>query len=369
MRHSDHPSRLRALLAAGATVASLGLVPAAARAASVSEGGGTLAYAAAAGEANHVTIAPWGLTLKVTETGTKAGKAIALTVGPGCWRLSPSSATCAKPAAGVTFDGADGNDYLDASLLTTAVSASGGPGDDTLSTGSGADTLDGGTGNDVLSSGGGGDVLEANDGSPDTLSCGDGADSGNADSGDAIAADCETVLPPQATVDPGTTDPGTTDPGTTDPGTADPGTDPGDPTTPAGNAVPPTIPPQTVGVSASGVASVLVVCPADSGGCSGTVTIELPLAAGPKHAKVASVGHGGATLKIGQTKFTAAAGSSKTVPVRLSKRGRQRILRGRHSTRARITVTTRSAAGVKTVTSQDVTLRPRPRGGPKVRRP
>jgi hypothetical protein len=110
-----------------------------------------------------------------------------------------------------------------------------------------------------------------------------------------------------------------------------------------------------------------VVCPPDSGGCSGVVAIGLPGAADRRHAKV-SAARGATTLSIGRARFKAAAGSSKSVPVRLTKRGRQRILRGRR-TRARITVTTRSAAGTTTVISQDVTIRPRPRGkGRKVPR-
>jgi hypothetical protein len=367
MRLSVHPSRPRALLAAGAAVSVLGLAPSAAGAATVSAGVGELTYAAAAGEANHVTIAPWSHGLKVTETGTRGTHAIKLTVGTGCWRLSTSEAVCANSASPVAFDGGNGDDYLDASKLTTPLTASGGAGDDTFL---------------------------VRDGTPDSVQCGDGSDAATADFGDSVADDCEAVLLPELPVEPGTTDPGTTDPGTTDPGTTDPGTtdpgvidpdpddpgdpddpdaDPGDPAPGAGNAVPPSIPPQTVGVSASGVATVLIACPVDSGGCRGTVTIELPRAAKKRgRAKIARVVRGRA-IKLGRAKFKAAAGTSKTVRVRLSKRGRQRILRGRR-TRARITVTTRSATGGTSVTSQDVTLRPRARArararGTKVHKP
>jgi hypothetical protein len=377
MRLTVHPSRLRALLAAGAAVTAFGLVAPAAPAATLSAAAGTLSYKAGTAESNHVTIAPWGLSLKVRDTGTKAGGPISLSVGTGCWRLSSTSAACTYGAAGVSFDGGDGSDYLDASQLQTALDASGGAGDDTLSSGSGADTLDGGAGNDMLSGGAGDDTFAARDEAPDALTCGDGADGGSADASDSLTSDCEAVLLPQTTVVPGSTDPGTIDPGTTDPGTTDPDPDvPGNPDPgrggpkpgKPGNAVPPSIPPQTVGVSASGVARVLIACPADSGGCSGTVTIELPQAA-KKHgrAKLAHVARGTGAIKLGRARFKARAGTSKTVPVRLSKRGRQRILRGRR-TRVRITVTTRSAGGKTSVTSQDVTMRPRPRGR-KVHRP
>ena len=316
MRHSVHLGRLRALLAAGAALAVLGAAPAA-HAASVSESAGKLSYVAAAGEANHVTIAPWGLSLKVTETGKKLGAPIVLASGSGCWRLSTSSASCGLAPLGNVNLG-DGDDFID-----------------------------------------------ARDGKADTIACGAGADSGSADTVDIVAADCEAVAKPAlVTPDPGPiTDPVVVDP-PPDPVTDIPVVDPGatvDPVlAPVGNSVPPSIPPQTVGVSASGVATVLVVCPPDSGGCSGVVTIELPGAASRRRAKVSST-RGNATLSIGRAKFKAAAGSSKKVPVRLSKRGRR--------TRARITVTTRSAAGKTTVSSQDVTIRPRPRGkGRKVPR-
>ena len=301
MRHRVHPVRLRALLAAGAVLTVLGLAPAA-HAATVSESGGKLNFVAGAGEANHVTVAPWGLMLKVTETGKMNGFPIALTIGSGCWRLTSTSATCAwaKP---------------------------------------------------VVSLGDGDDVVDLRNGLTDSLTCGAGNDSGEAETADTVAADCEAVNKPAPPVDPGPPVEPPPDPVVEPPAVEPPVVNP-----PA-NAVPPTIPPQTVGISASGVARVLVTCPADSGGCSGVVTITLPAVSSRRHAKpVAS--RTGQVVKVGSARFKAAAGTSKSVPVRLSKRGRQRILRGR-SRRARITVTTRSATGTAVVTSQDVTLRPR----------
>src|SRR4051812_49982696 len=108
MRHSVHLSRLRALLAAGAALVVLAIAPTA-NAATVSEASGKLNYAATAGEANHVTIVPWGLTLKVTDTGTRYGFPIALTVGSGGWKLSSGSASCARAPAGVSLGD---NDYV-----------------------------------------------------------------------------------------------------------------------------------------------------------------------------------------------------------------------------------------------------------------
>jgi hypothetical protein len=303
MRLSVHQSRLRALLAAGAALVVMAVAPAA-HAATVSEAGGKLNYTATTGEANHVSILRWGLMLKVTETGTRNGSPIALSVGSGCWRLSTGSASCARAAA-------------------------------------------------VVSLGDGNDVVDLRNGLTDSLTCGAGDDGGDAETDDTVATDCEAVMKPALPVDPPVVvdppiDP-VVDPPVVDPPVVD------DP--PAGNSVPPTIPPQTVGISASGVAQVLVSCPAGSGGCKGVVRITLPAGSNQRHAKLVSA-RKSAALTIGSARFKVAAGTSKRVPVRLSKRGRQRILRGRKRRRARITVTTQSATGTTFVTTQDVTLRP-----------
>lgn len=309
-----------------------------------------LTYAAAAGEANHVTIVPYGYGIWVSDS-------TALTVGIGCWRMSTTAATCAAPSHGVTATLGDAADTLDASkLMFTPVTVDGGAGDDSLVTGGGGDTLDGGAGTD-------------------SLTCGAGSDGGTADAADTVTADCESVVrsgqaavtaptdpvAPQPVTDPGTDsqpqpdrDPqqgnNHSDPSAPDPSTPDPGSE-------AANAVPPTIPPQTVSVGTNGVARVTVSCPADSGGCSGTVAIVLPtpaMSSAGMHAKPKAP----KPVTLGRAKFTAAAGTSPTVPVRLSKRGRQRILRGRRSGRARIVVSTRAADGTVTVGTQDVTIRP-----------
>jgi hypothetical protein len=99
-----------------------------------------------------------------------------------------------------------------------------------------------------------------------------------------------------------------------------------------------------------------VACPIGSGGCNGVVTITLPPAVTALHAKVTAA-RKATGLTIGSAKFKLAAGKTKGVPVRLSKRGRQRILRGRKKQRAKITVTTKAADGTTNVTTQNVTLR------------
>src|SRR3954447_1852025 len=227
MRSLAHPSRLSALLAAGAV--AMALAPGTAGAASVAETAGSLSFSGATGEANAVKIEPWGLAIRVTDTGTKgSGQAVALAVGTGCWKLSANSAACAVPTNGIQFQANDGDDSLDASTLTrTSVSAGGGAGNDTLLTGGGADSLSGGDGVDTLSGGAGDDSFQTRDDSADRIVCGAGSDSGTADAYDTIAADCESVLPPAGSVDPNP-DPGSTDPDPVDP--EDPATDPDDPT-------------------------------------------------------------------------------------------------------------------------------------------
>jgi hypothetical protein len=173
-----------------------------------------------------------------------------------------------------------------------------------------------------------------------------------------VAADCEAVTRPVA---PG-------------PAPVEPPVDPVDPgdgrldgttANASTNSVPPTIPEQSVAVSASGVATVQVVCPPDSGGCSGTVAIVVPLKATGAARAVASAAKS-KTMRIGQARFKAAAGTKPTIRVRLTKRGRQRILRNVRS-RGRIVVTTKSADGKTAVTSQSITFHER-RRPPRKRR-
>lgn len=59
----------------------------------------------------------------------------------------------------VIFNGADGNDLLDASLTNVSVIADGGEGEDTLLGGSADDTLIGGNGNNIYTGGAGADVF------------------------------------------------------------------------------------------------------------------------------------------------------------------------------------------------------------------
>jgi hypothetical protein len=344
MRFSAHSRRLRPLLVAGAAATALGLAPGAAGAATVNVTGGELTYTAAPGESNNVVVAPWGLSLRVTDTGTKAGVALPLTSGPGCWKLSTIAATCSLSVTGLTVSLGDGNDSFDGTLIAIPTTVFGGTGSDRIATGSGADTID------------------VRDGEVDSVTCGAGQDTVSADRTDSVAGDCETVTVPAlvggAPVDPGV-DPaaGVPDPGAGTGTGAPTGANPGATPAAAGkpNSVPPTIPPQTVAVSPSGVAAVQVACPADSGGCRGTVTLELPLGSATGRGRVAVAAGRATSVQLGQAHFSAKAGTKTTVRVRLSKRGRQRILRNVHS-HCRIVVRTVAADGTAVVSTQDVTL-------------
>src|SRR4051794_27285359 len=223
MRFRFHHRRLSAALAAVGLATAIGALPGVAHAASVTYSKGTIKFAAAKGEANHVVVQPIGYALVVSDSGARSVK-----VGTGCYQASSSAAACPLNAANLSADLGDGNDFFDASLAAVPVNVTGGAGNDTLHGGTGVDTLDGGSEDDSI---------DARDSVADSVVCGTGADGGYADDLDTTSADCEsvqrpspppeTVAPPKPdpvvdpTVDP-VPDPGTTDPGTTDPGTTDP---------------------------------------------------------------------------------------------------------------------------------------------------
>jgi Ca2+-binding RTX toxin-like protein len=105
-----------------------------------------------------------------------------------------------------TIAGNGGNDVIKAS--NGADTIDGGAGDDDIDAGYGDDTITGGPGRDRISgdqrSGGcgpvwcdvpfGNDTIYAQDGEPDSISCGYGQDRVYADAVDVVAGDCETVI-------------------------------------------------------------------------------------------------------------------------------------------------------------------------------
>src|SRR3954470_21587754 len=83
MRPELHPSRLRALLVAGAVSAGRAAAPAVSEAATASYASGTITVTTARDETNRMTVAPWGVTLTIADAGTKGKKDNAITVTAG----------------------------------------------------------------------------------------------------------------------------------------------------------------------------------------------------------------------------------------------------------------------------------------------
>jgi hypothetical protein len=211
--------------------------------------------------------------------------------------------------------------------------------------------------------GDGNDRVSARNGTADKISCGSGTDTVVADQVDTVASDCETVDRGAAAPTGGgaaTTAPtsGTT---TSPPVGGDGGrSDLNEPNPPV-NVAPPVIPAQTVTVSPSGVAAVRVVCPPGAGTCRGTVALVLTKAGSNQRARVVAAGAKPKGITLGSATFTARGGTKPVVPVRLNRRGRQRILRARH-TRCKIVVTTRTADGKTVTTTRSITLQRRTAG-------
>jgi hypothetical protein len=213
-----------------------------------------------------------------------------------------------------------------------------------------------------IRSGDGSDRVSARNGTADKISCGSGTDSVVADPQDSVAADCESVDRGTTVIAPSGGG-ASADPATGTPPSPPVGGDAGhsglNEQDPLVNVAPPVIPAQTVSVSTSGVAAVRVACPADAGTCRGTVALVLVRATAKRSARVvAAAGAGPKGITLGSTKFTAKGGTKPVVPIRLNRRGRQRILRTRH-TRCKIVVTTRAADGKTVTTTRSITLRPR----------
>jgi hypothetical protein len=277
------------------------------------------------------------------------------TGGPGTGDVVSYASHSASQPVTATLDGLQ-NDGCAACGENDRIGAdveglTGGAGNDTLTGGPGDDTIDGGPGADVQNGGPGNDSFVARDGSVDRIDCGGGADGGSADTYDAVGSDCESVA--LAAYDPGQAA----------------STDPSAPPTTTGalvNLAPPTIPVQTAAVTAKGVALVRVICPADAGSCKGSVDLVVADGTEPAHNKVAAARRRKMT-RIGHAKFAADAGAKPIVHVRLNRRGRQRILRARH-THCRVVVTTRSATGKVVTTTQSITLRPRRGAGRAIKK-
>src|SRR4051812_14688908 len=141
-----------ALIAVGLLLAAS--VAPCANAGTVSVVGSTLTFTAAAGETNLLFIGE----SHVQDDGAP------LTAGAGCALQTASTAACSTPWSMVSVSLGDQADTL--SLLLSPGStgtASGGPGNDTMSSGFETVTFNGGPGNDQLFGSGSGDVLNGDD--------------------------------------------------------------------------------------------------------------------------------------------------------------------------------------------------------------
>ena len=221
--------RLKAVLAAAAAAAALGITAGPASASQVAVHGGVLRLTASPGELNDALVAAnddGGLL--VADSGNSPAEP-----GAGCEPLD-GFAACADAGSialvlgdeddvasidafvylPATIDGGDGGDSLSAGGGPTLVR--GGAGDDFISGGEDDDSVDAGSGADYVNTAGGDDRIAARDGSEDSVACGDGEDVVSADSGDVVDSDCETVSHSAAPAQP--QDGGRPDPGADPPG-------------------------------------------------------------------------------------------------------------------------------------------------------
>jgi hypothetical protein len=98
---------------------------------------------------------------------------------------------------------------------------------------------------------------------------------------------------------------------------------------------------------------VRVACPPGEGRCKGTVKLEV---AQSDLGKASAAAAAAKLVEVGKARFVAKAGAKPLVRVRLSRRGRRRVLRGRKKQHCRITVSTTSPTGKTLVTRRTITL-------------
>lgn len=159
-------ARKRPVAALTALVAAaLAASPPTAGAATASVVGRTLAYLAAPGETNSVTVTRRPDVFTITDTGAT------IAPGAGCTAVTPNQVVCgAEPVRLIRVRVLDLDDFVSLSTARRSVVA-GGDGDDLLEGGEGDDELVGDAGNDTLKGGPGFDVLTGAAGA-DTLSGG-----------------------------------------------------------------------------------------------------------------------------------------------------------------------------------------------------
>ncbi len=190
----------RAFAATIAAAAAL-LAPAAAHASVASVSGGTpsyVSYAAAAGEANDLTVSGSAGSFGLVDLGA------ALSVVSPCSLVDVHSASCAAAGAdSVVASLGDGDDQVTVTAGAPA-DLNGGAGEDHLTGGSADDNLQGGDGNDRLDGGLGADTLDGGAGhdvadyslrtSPVGVSLDGDRNDGEASENDAVLSSVEEIL-------------------------------------------------------------------------------------------------------------------------------------------------------------------------------
>ncbi|WP_081685773.1 Ig-like domain-containing protein [Candidatus Solirubrobacter pratensis] len=158
-----------------------------------------LNYTGDPGRTNVVTFTEGSLGSIEVQRGAADNDAITAT---GCTGPVLGTTFTCNGITGVTADGGDGDDTLDASGLTAArATLSGGAGNDTLTGGAAADTLSGGDGDDRLTGNAGADSINGGagldhadyTGTPLTISLNDLPDDGAPNEGDNVRSDVEDV--------------------------------------------------------------------------------------------------------------------------------------------------------------------------------
>jgi hypothetical protein len=179
----------------------------------------------------------------------------------------------------------------------------------------------------------------------------------------APPADTPAVGPPAA--DPPADDPAAPDAGAGDPADDDPvaGDDPA--AAPAGAPVAIEVPP-LLQATPSGEIQIGVSCTAASGVCAGSIAIVEQGGVVKSVAKVTTARRGrrAAIVKgerkavvLGSASFSVAAGQTETVTVRLTRAGRQRIIKKKkRRTRAKLVVTVVAPDGTQSTSVKSVTI-------------
>jgi hypothetical protein len=361
----------RCLAAALAASACALAAPAIASAATAGVTGGVLAYNAAPGEANHLTVTFSNGKFILNDTGVTT-----LTAGAGCvLDTNPRTVDCPyyPGISSMSVDLGDQNDYFNSTYVGLPATVHGGTGDDQIYTGAGNDHLYGDAGNDTLGAGWGSNTTDGGPGTNtisswgtdavnvvnsevDHVTCYNGSSSTvQADSIDVVTG-CKSV---QTASSGGASTTGTTT--TTDPGsTGTSGSTAGYGTT----VIPPPVvqfAPAPAVMTANGNVALKLTCPAQIfDGCEGTITLQIYTGSGSKNRVSASRRR--KLTKLATRHFKMSGGQSQNLVVHMARRGRRAFERNPRQ-KVIATVTMNTPSGPTTVVSK-ITIKQSDRNAP-----